>query len=194
MTLAGRSASISITLPAWIDDVVDWSSPCQTAEARVQLAILLARENVDRKTGGPFGAAVFHASSGRLVAVGVNMVEPEQNAVLHAEVVALMFAQRGLESFTLAAPPLAESYVLATSCAPCAMCLGAVHWSGVSRVEGGATREDASAIGFDEGPVFPESIAYLERKGIIFVDGIARAEARDVLQRYQLLGRALYNA
>lgn len=193
MMPSARHTSISITLPAWTDHVVDWSCAYTCTEARVQLAIMLARENVDRTTGGPFGAAVFSAESGRLLSVGVNMVEPEQNAALHAEVVALMFAQRAMQSFTLASPPLAESYILATSCAPCAMCLGAVHWTGVRRVEGGATREDALAIGFDEGPVFPESISYLERRGISFVDGIARDEAREVLHHYQQLGRALYN-
>ncbi len=194
MMATERIASVNIALPAWIDQVVDWTHRYQSAEDRVQLAITLARENVERLTGGPFGAAVFSAESQRVISVGVNLVEPENNAALHAEVVALMFAQRALASFTLASPPLAESHILATSCAPCAMCLGAVHWSGVTRVEGGATREDALAIGFDEGPVFPESIGYLERRGITFVDGIARTQARDVLQRYQTLGRALYNA
>ncbi len=193
MTQVPRTTSITIALPDWIDDVIDWTSLRTTADARVRLAILLARENVNRQTGGPFGAAVFEAASGRLIAVGVNMVEPQRNAALHAEVVALMFAQRALGSFALSVPELGQSYILATSCAPCAMCLGAVHWSGVSRVEGGATREDALSVGFDEGPVFPESIVYLERRGTTFVDGIARAEAREVLQNYQSLGRALYN-
>jgi len=73
------------------------------------------------------------------------------------------------------------------------MCLGAIHWSGLSRVLIGATRDDAMNIGFDEGPVFPESIAYLERNGIAFADGIARERAIAVLQRYVDLGRPIYN-
>jgi tRNA(Arg) A34 adenosine deaminase TadA len=148
---------------------------------------------VEHGTGGPFGAAVFEEATGRLVSVGVNLVETRDNAVLHAEVVALMFAQRALGSYTLASPPAPVAHVLATSCAPCAMCLGAVHWSGVSRVLIGATRDDAMAIGFDEGPVFPESVRYLEARGITFVEGIERASARAVLQRYRELGGPLYN-
>ncbi len=186
--------SIRFELPDWVTKRARAAGVCSSDEERVELAITLARENVERGTGGPFGAAVFARENGALIAVGVNLVEPQSNAALHAEVVALMLAQQAVSSFTLASPPCAQSYVLATSCAPCAMCLGAVHWSGVSRVLAGATRDDAAEIGFDEGPVFPESIAYLERNGVEFVQGIARASARLVLQRYFSLGRSLYNA
>jgi tRNA(Arg) A34 adenosine deaminase TadA len=159
----------------------------------MRLAVQLAEQNVARGTGGPFGAAVFEEATGRLVAAGVNLVHASNNAALHAEVVALMFAQRATGSFTLASPPLTRSHMLATSCAPCAMCLGAVHWSGVSRVVSGATREDATAIGFDEGPVFPESIRYLEARGITFADAVERSAARAVMQRYCDLQGPMYN-
>jgi len=184
---------LRITLPPWIAEVVDPSQLFTDDESRVQLAVRLACENVERGTGGPFGAGIFDERSGRLVAVGVNLVEPQSNSVLHAETVAIMFAQQAVGSFTLGAHPGQASHVLATSCAPCAMCLGAVHWSGVSRVLIGATREDATQMGFDEGPVFPESIAYLEHNGIQFVDGIARDSAIAVFERYIELGRPIYN-
>ncbi len=185
---------LSIALPAWVGDVIDVGRPYVDDRDRVALAIRLAHENVEYATGGPFGAAIFEEQSGRLVSVGVNLVALRSNAVLHAEIMAFMFAQRAAGSFTLASPPLARAHVLATSCAPCAMCLGAIHWSGVARVLVGATREDAMAVGFDEGPVFPESIAYLERNGVTFVDGIERNAARAVLERYVALGRPVYNA
>jgi tRNA(Arg) A34 adenosine deaminase TadA len=184
---------LRITLPPWIADAIDPSQRFDDDESKVGLAIHLAHENVERGTGGPFGAAIFEERSGRLVSVGVNLVAPLANSVLHAEIVAIMFAQRAVGTFTLNANPPHTRHVLATSCAPCAMCLGAVHWSGLSRVLIGATRDDAMSIGFDEGPVFPESIAYLERNGIGFVDGIARERAIAVLQRYVDLGRPIYN-
>lgn len=189
----GLNDQLRVALPSWIHDIVGVARSFTDDQSRVALAIRLAHENVERGTGGPFGAAVFEETSGRLVSVGVNLVEPLSNSVLHAEIVALMFAQQAAGTFTLAAQGDGPSYVLATSCAPCAMCLGAVHWSGVSRVLIGATRDDAMEIGFDEGPVFPESISYLERNGVQFVDGIAREAARAVLQRYIELGRPLYN-
>jgi tRNA(Arg) A34 adenosine deaminase TadA len=72
------------------------------------------------------------------------------------------------------------------------MCLGAVHWSGVRRLVTGATRADASALGFDEGPVFPESYAYLERRGLQVKRGVLREEAAAVLARYLERGGLVY--
>ena len=66
---------------------------------------------------------------------------------------------------------------LFTSCEPCAMCLGAVLWSGVRRVVYAARRDDALRLSFDEGPVFPESFAYLRRRGIRIEGGPLREPA-----------------
>lgn len=68
------------------------------------------------------------------------------------------------------------------------MCLGAVPWSGIRRVVMGALREDAQALGFDEGPVFPESYAYLAARGLHFTRGVRRAEGRAVLEEYVARG------
>jgi len=84
-------------------------------------------------------------------------------------------------------------YELVTSCEPCAMCLGATLWSGVQRLVCGATRDDAERIGFDEGPVFAESYAYLERRGIAVVRQVLRAEAADVLDQYLRSSGIVYN-
>ncbi len=174
---------LRIRLPAWVEPFVDWRRTYASAEDRMRLAIDLARENVLQRTGGPFGAAVVEAESGRLVSVGVNLVIASHNSVLHGEVVALMQAQARLHSYTLAAEGL-PLHELVTSCDPCAMCLGATLWSGVGRLACGAGREDAERIGYDEGPVFPESYAYLEAKGVSVTRGILRADARAVLDLY----------
>src|SRR5207245_9619267 len=122
-----------------------------TDDEKMALVISLARENVDRRTGGPFGAAVFEAASGRLVAAGVNSVTRLQNCVLHAEVVAIMLAQHRVRSFTLG-PPALPAHELITSCEPCAMCLGVTLYSGVGRVVLAAARDDAMAGAVDAGP------------------------------------------
>jgi tRNA(Arg) A34 adenosine deaminase TadA len=62
------------------------------------------------------------------------------------------------------------------------MCLGATHWAGVDRLVFAALREDAQAVGYDEGPVFPETYAYLEARGLRVVRGLRRSEGRDVLR------------
>jgi tRNA(Arg) A34 adenosine deaminase TadA len=73
------------------------------------------------------------------------------------------------------------------------MCLGAALWSGVRSIVCGASREDAMSLSFEEGPVFPESYEYLERRGIAIRKGVLRDEAREVLARYRELGGAVYN-
>ncbi len=183
---------VRIALPDWVGGAVDWERPYRTESEQVRLAIRLARENVERGTGGPFGAAVLEQGTGRLVAVGTNSVVRLSNAVLHAEIVAVMLAQRRLGSFSLAAPGL-PAHALATSCDPCAMCLGALLWSGVKRVVCGAAREDATRLRFDEGPVFPQSYAYLEERGVTFVRGVCRDEAREVLELYRRRAGVVYN-
>jgi tRNA(Arg) A34 adenosine deaminase TadA len=184
---------LRIDPPGWVERAVKWEGVYPTEEERMRLAIHLARENVVHGTGGPFGAAVFHLPEGRPVAVGVNSVTRLANSVLHAEIMAIMLAQQRLGSFTLDTEP-GRPHALVTSCEPCAMCLGATLWSGVRRLVCGATREDATNLGFDEGPVFPESYAYLESRGIAVVRGILRQEAAEVLELYERSGGQIYNA
>lgn len=157
----------------------------------MRLAIALARKNVESRTGGPFGAAVFERSSGKLVAGGVNLVLPMKNSMLHAEVVAIILAENRLQSFSLGSESGAE-HELVTSCEPCAMCLGAIHWSGVSSVVTGATKQDAEATRFEEGPVFPESYEYLERRGVTISREVLREEARAVLRLYATMSGEIY--
>src|SRR5712664_3019075 len=79
MPASGRFADarlpvVSVDYPAWVADVVDHDRRFADDDAKMRLAITLSRENVERGTGGPFGAAVFERDTGRLVAVGMNSV------------------------------------------------------------------------------------------------------------------------
>jgi tRNA(Arg) A34 adenosine deaminase TadA len=191
MVAAASPSPITIALPSWVPSLIGERTHFATDDDRMALAIALSRENVARGTGGPFGAAVFDDATGRLLAIGTNSVRRLGNCVLHAEVMALMFALHaaGTHAFDRATRP---AIMLATSCDPCAMCLGAVLWSGVRRVVCGATREDALAIGFDEGPVFPESLQYLADRGVSFTHGVQREAARAVLHDFVAAGNPLY--
>ncbi|WP_420130029.1 nucleoside deaminase [Longimicrobium sp.] len=183
---------LAIDYPAWVQTVVDWERAYTTDEERMRLAIRMSRENVERDTGGPFGAAVFELESGRLVAVGMNSVVRLNNCMLHGEGMAVMMAQSRLDCFTLRSDD-GPAYELVTSCEPCAMCLGTTLWSGVRRLVCGAGRDDAVKLGFDEGPVFPESYAYLEARGIRVVHGMLRDEANAVLELYRARQGPIYN-
>ncbi len=184
---------VRVEYPEWVDGVVEWDRTYATDAERMRLAISISRENVERESGGPFGAAIFESVSGRLIAVGMNSVVRLNNCTLHGEMVAFMMAQQKIGSFSLNGPNL-PVHELHTSCEPCAMCLGATLWSGVQRVVYGAAREDASLLNFDEGPVFPESYEYLEKRGIEIVRNVLRDEARAVLELYRQKSGKIYNA
>ena len=184
--------TVVIEYPAWVDETIDWTREYHTDAERMRLAIDVARQNVKRGTGGPFGAAIFESITGRLVSVGMNSVVRLNNCTLHGEMVAFMMAQQKVGSYTLKSALLPQ-HELHTSCEPCAMCLGTTLWSGVQRVVYGATREDATILHFEEGPVFPESYKYLEDRGIEIVRNVLREEARAVLELYRSRAGKIYN-
>ncbi|MDH5640742.1 MAG: nucleoside deaminase [Nitrospira sp.] len=159
----------------------------------MRFVVEVASMNVARDTGGPFAAAVFETNSGRLVAVGMNLVVSTNCSLAHAELVALANAQHAVRNFDLGAASL-PAHELVTSSEPCAMCYGAIPWSGVRRVLCGARAGDAEAIGFDEGPKPKRWIAELEQRGITVLRDLCRAEAVAVLQRYKKNGGTIYNA
>jgi tRNA(Arg) A34 adenosine deaminase TadA len=168
--------SLLISIPPFVDELVQRAGALREDADFIQLAIALSRENVDQG-GAPFAAVV--AAGGRVVA-GVNRVLSSGMSIAHAEIVTLMRAQQvfGLE---LSSEGPATLY---TSTEPCCQCYGSVVWSGVTRLVCGANTADAEAIGFDEGPKPERWQRELERRGIAVTEGVCAADARAVLQRY----------
>jgi len=178
-------------LPQWLDEFVSaWADPLETEEQRMHLAVTLAGENVRHLTGGPFGAIVVEEQGGRLLGVGVNLVTTLELSMAHAEMVAVSLAQSASGNWNLGA---AGDVQLVTSCEPCAMCFGAVPWSGVSSMIWGAGKEDAEAAGFDEGDKPLDWVESLHRRGIRTRGGILREEAAAVLARYAKKGGPIYH-
>ena len=158
----------------------------------MQLAIQLAKQNIEHATGGPFGAAVFDRDSHQLIAVGVNVVVSSCCSMAHAEMMAISMAQQTLQRFNLADDN--RNYELMTSCEPCAMCFGAIPWSGIKHLGCAARDADARAIGFDEGAKMGDWKSALEQRGITVQTDICRQDAIDVLQAYANGDGAIYNA
>ncbi len=184
--------AIEIRLPDWAEALAESAGALPDIEARMALVVAAARMNVERGGGGPFAAAVFERDTGRLVSLGVNLVESEGLSILHAEMVALAIAQKRLGSYDLSIEGL-PACELVSSAEPCAMCLGAVPWSGVKRLVAGARVEDVEKVGFDEGAKpgdWPEALA---ARGIEVIRDVARSEAAAVIADYGRLGRAIYN-
>jgi len=184
--------TVTLGLPAWVEELeLDREYPTQ--EERMRLVVELSRLNVERGTGGPFGAAVFDLSTNRLVAPGMNLVVPSSCSVAHAEMVAIMIAQQVVGDFDLGGDGK-PAYELLASTEPCAMCFGATPWSGVRRLVCGARDEDARAVGFDEGAKLTEWALALEERGIAVERDVLREEAAAVLRRYAESGGRIYNA
>ena len=189
-------AQVHLTLPAWVHDAVDTGRAYASDEDKVALAIDLSRRNVEARSGGPFGAAVFGPGD-RLVAVGVNRVLPQACSVAHAETMAVMLAQQRTQRSRLnvdeAGAPAPGPYLLATSAQPCCQCYGAMFWAGVDRLLIGARSEDVMSLTeFDEGPLPADWVGELERRGIAVTRDVLRERACEVLGAYGELGGTFY--
>ena len=183
---------IVIRLPAWVKPFLDGQTQIfPLREDRMRLTIELSKLNLRHASGGPFGAAVFD-EGGRLVAPGMNLVVSSGCSLLHAETVALAFAQKVLGRYDLGAGGTLR-YELYASTEPCAMCFGAIPWSGVSSLFCGARSEDARAIGFDEGDKPADWTASLEKRGIMVEQDLLRSEAVAVLYDYASSCGEIYN-
>ncbi len=158
----------------------------------MEVAISLARQNVIHQSGGPFGALVVGCDSGEVIALGVNRVEPTHCSCAHAEIMALSLAQQTLAHWNLGQAGRGEME-LVTSCEPCAMCLGAIPWSGIGSLVCGAAKADAEAVGFDEGERPDDWADRLVSRGIRVVTGVLSRQAADVLARYGKAGNTIYS-
>jgi len=186
-------SSVRWELPPWTRRLIRREQRFPTVAERMEVAVELARRNVAEQTGGPFGAAVFDIATCRPLAVGVNLVVPTSSAAAHAEVVAICLAGQRMGNYDLTVGNGGPTE-LVTSTSPCAMCLGAVPWSGVSRLAIGAREEDARAVGFDEGNRPSDWVDGLRRRGIEVIEDVLRAEAVSVLRDYAAGGGPIYNS
>ena len=187
-----KFASYSLKLPELVNVFfADSKTVYGTIEERMELVIELSAQNI-KHDGGPFGAAIFERQTGKLISPGINLVMQTNCSVVHAEIVAIILAQQRVGNFDLCAEGFPE-YELVTSTEPCAMCLGAIPWSGISSVVCGARDEDARSIGFDEGDKPDDWPQKLQSRTISVRRDILRDKAKAVLQQYVDAGGIIYN-
>jgi len=97
---------------------------------------------------GPFGAVVVR--EGQLVGEGWNRVVETSDPTAHAEILAIRDAARTLGTHDL------SDCILYASCEPCPMCLSAIYWAHIREIHFAASKEDASAAGFDDALILSE--------------------------------------
>jgi len=175
------TTSKTINLPGWVENEIDQNIVLKSDKDKMNFVLELANKNVEKKTGGPFAAAVFNGKTNELIAVGLNCVVDNNSSIAHAEVVALTMAQEKLKTYRLA-----DEFILVSSAQPCVMCNGAVLWSGVKTLIYGASKEDVEEIvGFDEGPLHPHWIEEFKNRGIKVLGEISHEKSREALQLYK---------
>jgi len=184
---------IKLQFPDWLEGFSQSYIVSQRLSKKMQFVISASRKNVEEGTGGPFAAAIFELESGALVSLGVNLVTTQGLSILHAEMVAISIAQKKLGSYDLGEKSM-PSHELVTSTEPCAMCLGAIPWSGVRHIATAAHDMDARAIGFEEGPKPDNWIKALESRNIKVSTDVESESARQVLQFYSKRGGHIYNS
>jgi tRNA(Arg) A34 adenosine deaminase TadA len=78
---------------------------------------------------------------------------------------------------------------------PCAMCYGALLWSGArSLLIAGDGPECEQFTGFDEGPVVADWREQLDKRGITVTEDVLRDEAIDVFKAFGDSTGTVYNA
>ncbi len=184
----------SIHPPDWLATFMTaHKKPLPAIADRMALTIELSEKNVTHQTGGPFATVIFDTQTWIPLSAGVNLVETAACSILHGEIVAICTAHRKVGHFDLGGLGL-PPYELVTSTEPCAMCIGAICWSGIKYLVYGARDEDARQIGFDEGPKEKNWQRSLENRDITVTRDVSRSMARRVLQKYADKGGLIYNA
>jgi tRNA(Arg) A34 adenosine deaminase TadA len=87
----------------------------------------------------PFGA-VLVAPDGSVVLEAENTVTTESDVTNHAETNLVRAASRSIPQEQL------RDHTLVTSCEPCAMCAGAIYWSGIGTVVYGLSESGLLAL------------------------------------------------
>jgi guanine deaminase len=138
-------------------------------------AVRLSAERMHAGAGGPFGAVI--GRDGEVIAEGWNCVTSSNDPTAHAEIVAIRRACEALGTFSLA------GCEIFASCEPCPMCLSAIYWARLSRITFANSREDAAAIGFDDGLIYGEVSKPIEER-LIPVVKLPLPEAEAVFREW----------
>ncbi|MFH0776505.1 MAG: nucleoside deaminase [Patescibacteria group bacterium] len=141
----------------------------------MQIAIDEAEKGLRKKDGGPFGAVIVY--KGKVIAKAHNQVLKNSDPTCHAEMQAIRAAAKKLKRFDLSD---CEIY---SSCEPCPMCLGAIHWAKMRQLYFGATRSDAAKIGFDDKFIYDVILGTAKKKQVKIIK-IGRAACLKPFQKW----------
>ena len=148
-----------------------------THEAHMREVFAIARRA--RAHGNrPFGAMLV-AGNGAVLAVAENSQVTDEQVLAHAE---MNLLHRAVKDFT---PDVLETATLYTSAEPCAMCAGAIFWSGISRLVYGLSGDRLHEMaGFPPRMLVASARAVLARAGrqVEIVGPVFESEAAEIFR------------
>lgn len=120
-------------------------------------AIKLAKQGMELRAGGPFGAIVV--KEGEILGQSFNKVFEKQDPTAHAEIEAIRDACRKQGVAFL------EGATLYASCEPCPMCFGAIYYAKIKEVYFAASHADADRIaGFGVDELYADLVRPVEER------------------------------
>ncbi|MDE1865567.1 MAG: nucleoside deaminase [Candidatus Micrarchaeota archaeon] len=117
------------------------------------------------RAGFPFFSAIAKGDKIIASSKGNGIRDP----TAHAEMLAIQKALRKLKTNSL------KGFTLYSTCESCPMCMGAIHWAGISELVFGARLTDSRRFGFDE-IIIPQVGATLKRRGVKINNDVMRKE------------------
>lgn len=138
-------------------------------------AIAKAREGMSEGQT-PFGACLVREA--QVVAAEHNAVWAGTDSTAHAEVQAIRAACRALGTVDL------SGSVMYSTCEPCPMCFGAIHWAKISTIVFGARIADARALGFSELTIPSETMKRVGGSPVEIVPGFLRDECLTLFREF----------
>ena len=103
-----------------------------------------------------------------------------------------MTAQKTLKTYSFRDSGNKDLQIV-SSTEPCAMCMGAIAWTGISGLICGARDQDARNVGFEEGLKPKDWQKWFKEHGIHVQLDVLRKDAAQVLLDYQSRGGEIYN-
>jgi guanine deaminase len=140
----------------------------------MKIAFGEAVSGMDSNEGGPFGALVV--LNGEIIAQAHNEVIKNKDPTAHAEILAIRRASKKLGRFDL------SDCELYTTCEPCPMCFGAIHWARIGRVYYGCSRSDAADIGFSDKHIYDVIQGKAKQDAIRF----SQVDRKECLKAFEL--------
>jgi len=127
-------------------------------EDYLRMAVALARENVGRRGGRPFGAVLVR--NGEIIATGVNEILATHDPSTHAEMQAIRAATTAQKS------PRLDGCIMYASGNPCPMCLALMHMIGFTEVYYSYSNDNGEAYGLSTAKIYAQMATPLSQQSM----------------------------